>query len=185
MERYRAVQNSAYLSFSVPAMYSRRILLDFFFYNFFFYLAVVDRRGLGEGKDAQRLLHKAVVLLPSSEVPPPGDTHTPTQSLLGRVGLGRLPRNEVAGINEAPLHAFSLGLGGRKGVLCVCFPQVTRKAPCPSEMEQAVLQLSHPSWYIAKVLVSPREAYSSASLQPPQKQFIGWFREAVAQPANA
>lgn len=49
---------------------------NIYIYNFF-YLAVVDRSGLGEGKDAQRLLQKAVALLPSSEVPPPRDTDTP------------------------------------------------------------------------------------------------------------
>lgn len=79
------------------------------FLIFFFYLAVVERSSLGEGKDAQRLLPKAVVLLPSSEVPPPRDPNRvsvsppqapPVQVLqgpsaararLGRVGLGHLP----------------------------------------------------------------------------------------------
>lgn len=125
-----AGQNSAYHSFSFRAVYSRRILLDFF------YLAVVDRTGLGEGKDAQRQLHKAVVLLPSSEVPPPRDITSilypsweaggvgegtgpsPARAWLGRVGLGCLDRNEITGVNEASSHTFS---GRKGGPLCLPF----------------------------------------------------------------
>lgn len=59
----------------ITALLAEPCTAEGFYWTFFFSfnLAVVGRSGLGEGKDAQGLLHKAVALLPSSEVPPPGD----------------------------------------------------------------------------------------------------------------
>lgn len=140
---------------------------------FYFNLVVVDRSGVGEGKDARRLLHKAVVLLPSSEMSPPEDTEhrppppvlpgrgsrrcrgrhqlTPTGTLTSKseVGKGRswppAPKQNEKGLTRGLCRLSVRGWVRECGDLCVCFFQETHRASWPSEIKRAVLKLSPPT----------------------------------------